>query len=528
MCFLVSQTLIEKFFSLCNILWKIVLSLCLCIDRHKSGNPEKKTPMKAQNIKTTQPRKDSRTTMKPIDGCEMPFTNVEQSHHRQYHSANNLSTTISNSAYSKPSIDGHIGKSKLTAAIKRSNTIAASSNPPLIVQPRRYATIHTSKVKVKPPVAKKPTTKGPMTTTTQQQEQNSTTSQHNQKPITTATDTPGGANRSNSSNHLKTKKSWTHHKRDNYNVELNDLSKRLSLSLETVDEISELEESMNLSHNSANASIHRLIAKFQTKIEEVERVAELPPRLNSVDSVLSSVGDDNDSVFTDNEELATNVKNNNSENKKAINSASLGSTSDRNSIASDLENDKITQEQDHNNSKPCNGTDTNHQSQIQQSLKHNTKKEDNSTANGYRKEDNFTANGYEKADNFIANGEDDSIDLSTIDQLTSSFAESCATDNSSTLDESLLEPPVAYDSLLEPPLSFSSPAVSETATDVTPDEAADTDQSHHCCCCVHYQQSNQSSASSELQLLTGGDNLSESASALNHLPADSTANATET
>ena len=506
---------------MCNILWKIVLYLYLCIDRRKSGNSDKKTPMKAQNIKTAQPRseiqKDSRTTMKPIDGCEMPFNNVEQSHRRQYHSANNLSTTISNSVYSKPSINGHIGKSKPTAAIKRSNTIAASSNPPLIVQPRRYATIHTSKVKVKPPVAKKPTTKGPMTTTTQQQEQNSTTSQHNQKTITAATDTPVSANRTNSSNHLKTKKSWTHHKRDNYNVELNDLSKRLSLSLETVDEISELEESMNLSHNGANASIHRLIAKFQTKIEEVERVAELPPRLNSVDSVLSSVGDDNDSVFTDNEELATNVKNNNSENKKAINSASLGSTSDRNSIASDLENDKITQEQAHNNSKPCNGTDTNHQSQIQQSLKHNTKKEDNSTANGYKKEDNFTANG-----------EDDSFNLSTIDQLTSSFAESCPTDNSSTLDESLLEPPVAYDSLLEPPLSFSSPAVSETATDVTPDEAADTDQSHHCCCCVHYQQSNQSSASSELQLLTGGDNLSESASALNHLPADSTANATET
>lgn len=87
--------------------------------------------------------------------------------------------------------------------------------------------------------------------------------------------------------------------RENHCAELLEHSRMLSLSLETLHEMSELDESMNhLSAKSGDVGIQRLISKFQSKIQQ-ENGKPLGRTVSSTSE------DSNDSVFIDSEETTS-------------------------------------------------------------------------------------------------------------------------------------------------------------------------------------------------------------------------------
>ncbi|XP_067934384.1 uncharacterized protein [Watersipora subatra] len=227
---------------------------------------------------------------------------------------------------------------------------------------------------------------------------------------------------------IKGKKTWTH---------LNIEECRRSSSLETVDERSELEESMNGTATSPGG-IQRLIAKFQSKIKEDHRdLTGSTSRLNSTGSIASSVGDDNDSVFASNEEMPQ------------INLSSM--------VIDNSEGNALLKKVSSNRT---------------QSISPTLSERDEKPS------DNITIEILEvsKADNNV--GELPSPNLSTLELADSGLVSEDGVSDNLDFDESILEPPA----------SFSSPSLSESIADIDSLTLETPPAAGHCYCCVHNRQ----------------------------------------
>lgn len=421
---------------------------------------EKKSNIQYQQVvpKPTQDKEQSRRTLEPIEGSERSncgFT-VEKPCNTgyMYHSADNLmqnriqyhSLTIHGSSQQRP---------RQGRALKRSNTVTFGSRPTNVLQRRpnpsraEVRTVQRSTTTVRQNqttdasrnsgatlVVNQGATLGTRSNTIYRHLTPISATQEHRTPNLFSQSQKSVLLHSSNNGNVKAKKIWgpqvqVKH-RDSHTIELGEHAKRLSLSLETVDEISELDESFNsVGPPAAGTGIERLIAKFQSKIQ-TETKQMSASRLSSVGSIISSFSEDSDSVFTDGEDCS----------KTSIEPVATETTG---STYFTCEDTASTWKSEHQ------GVTTELQRTKTLQILHANSDSDKVTNNA------------NEENNKIANG---TLNTEVLHQL-----KYCSLSDDSLEETQCI---VGEDFLLEPPSSFSTPGLSDSSTEVAADVADST------------------------------------------------------